>query len=120
MSIDSILDRLLAEAGGALAAGLVDDSGEVIETASSGLEGELMRTVGALAQIQLRQLAELVTGGRSENGSMLVECEAMNVSARRLRGGFVLVVVSRDTALAAKGGIALRRAGDALAQELRT
>ena len=127
MPIAYILGNLLAEVREAAGVVFLDEVGEAIETASSDLSLNEMRTTGAIAEIQLRRLREIVapdvpSGGPDvPSGDVLhVEGEGMHLHAVRLKDGFVVVLLQRLPSLSSTARLALQRAGRDLEREILT
>ena len=141
MPIAYILGNLLAEVREAAGVVFLDEVGEAIETASSDLSLDEMRTTGAIAEIQLRRLREIVAPDVSlgvpdvasgvpdvpsgvpdvpSGGVLHVEGEGMHLHAVRLKDGFVVVLLQRLPSLSSTARLALQRAGRELEREILT
>ncbi len=80
MPIAYILGNLLGEVGDAAGVVFLDEVGEAIETASSQLSLDEMRTTGAIAEVQFRRLREVVAPDRLSGGILHIEGEGTNLS----------------------------------------
>ena len=118
MSITNILGKLLAEVDGALGVTFLDASGETIESAGSELSVEEMRTVGALVEIHMRQVGDVATEIGGETHLLHIEGEERHLLARRLQGGFLVVLVQRAPALAVSARRGLAGAAAQLEREI--
>ena len=134
MPIAYILGNLLAEVGEAAGVVFLDEVGEAIETASSDVSLDEMRTMGAIAEIHFRRLGDVValdalsggpdllSGGPDvlSGGVLHIEGEGMHLHAVRLKDGFVVVLLQRLPSLSSIARLALQRAGQALEREILT
>ena len=120
MPIAYILGNLLAEVGDAAGVVFLDEVGEAIETASSDLSLEEMRTMGAITEIHFRRLRAVVAPDLESGGVLHIEGEGMHVHAVRLKDGFLVVLLQRLPALSGVARLALERAGRALEREILT
>ena len=119
MPLAYILGNLLADVDGAVGVTFIDDGGEAIETASSELDVEEMRAVGALAEIHLRKLrSSLASDENAAVGALLIEGEKLDLLAQPVGSGYVLVLALRAPALAAPASTALERAGLEIEREV--
>ena len=118
MSIEGILDKLLAEVPGAVGVSLLDDTGESIQTTSRNLPQGEMSTIGTLAEIQLRQLCRLLEAEEGERGTLVLEAENLSLLARQLVDGYVLVLTQRAPGTIAMTRRSLDRAALVLEQEV--
>ena len=127
MPIAYILGNLLGEVRDAAGVVFLDEVGEAIETASSDLSLDEMRTTGAIAEIHFRRLREVVapeveSGGPDllSGGILHIEGEGMHLHAVRLKDGFLVVLLQRLPSLSGVARRALQRAGQELEREILT
>ena len=120
MPIAYILGNLLAEVKNAAGVAFLDDAGEAIETASTDLSPDEMRAAGAIAEIQLRRLTQVIDPETDAGGFLHVEGERMHLHALRLKDGYLIILVQRQPAISTLARSAIETAGRALEQEILT
>ena len=119
MPLALILGNLLANVDRAVGVTFVDDAGEAIETASSEVDVEEMRAVGALAEIHLRKLRSSFASDEDATvGALLIEGEKLDLVAQPVGSGYVLALTLRTPALAAPASAALKRAALEIEREI--
>ena len=118
MPIGFILADLLARSEQAIGVAFLDESGEAIETVCSGMKPEAVLMAGVLAQIHLRRLTRIVSGGGEQADLLHIEGEERHVHALELKDGFLLVVIQQAPTAAGRAQQTLRYAGGQLEREI--
>lgn len=119
MPLEFVLGNLLADNDHAVCALLLDESGETVDFASSGLAPYDARVMGAYLGIYLRQLGTLAERtALGEPRRLHIEKGEIHIYVDLLPEGYYLVLVQERPGLVARARASLSEAAEQLRREV--